>query len=167
MKKTNIPEFFPFSGQTCFLEGSTNLKDYLHGGFEDESRDNQASVVLEKLIKKYGIPQSGRNRATFISKKFVIKFSLNDDGEINNSVEATFVSENTAKGKIIILNGFTCIIQEKLLTFDYQVNFKKLPDWTKNIDSGQIGYDLKGKLKAYDFAEDINKLTIKKHKKKI
>ena len=27
--------------------------------------------------------------------------------------------------------------------------------------------DLKGKLKAYDFAEDINKLTIKKHKKKI
>ena len=74
MKKTNIPEFFPFNGQTCFLEGSINLNDYLHGGFEDEVRDLTASSTLKKLINKYGIPQCGRNRATFIGKKFVIKF---------------------------------------------------------------------------------------------
>lgn len=31
-------------------------------------------------------------------QKFVIKFPLNDDGEINNSIEATFISENMLKG---------------------------------------------------------------------
>lgn len=50
MKKTNIPDGFPFNGQACFLEGSTNLNDYLHGGFTDESRDKEASVALKKLI---------------------------------------------------------------------------------------------------------------------
>ena len=166
MKKTNIPNGFPFNGQTCFLEGSTNLNDYLHGGFEDESRDSSASIVLKKLIKKYGIPQCGRNRATFISKKIVIKFPLNDDGEINNSVEATFVSDKTAKGRRIILNGFICVIQEKIIIFDYPVDVTNFPEWTKDIDSGQIGCDSTGNFKAYDFAEDVNKLTIKKHKKK-
>ena len=69
MKHTNIPDGFPYNGETCFLEGSRNLKDYLMGGFNDESRNLYASIVLDQLIKKYGIPQCGRNRATFISKK--------------------------------------------------------------------------------------------------
>ncbi len=161
MKKTNIPDGFPFNGETCFLEGSTNLNDYLHGGFSYEARDNEASIVLSKLIKKYGNPTCGRNRATFIGKNFVIKFPLNDDGEMNNSIEANFNFENTAKGKSFFINGFTCLIQERLIPLDYPLDFSKLPEWTKSIDSGQVGYDSEGVLKAYDFAEDIDKLTIK------
>lgn len=166
MKKTNIPEFFPFSGQTCFLEGSSNLNDYIHGGFSDESRDKEASDVLKKLIEKYGIPKCGRNRATFISKYSVIKFPLNDDGETNNDMEAYFISDNTAKGKKIVLKGFTCIIQEKIIELSYPVDFTTLPEWTKNIDSGQVGYDHKGHIKAYDFADNINDLKNKKNKHK-
>ena len=166
MKKTNIPEFFPFNGQTCFLEGSINLNDYLHGGFEDEVRDLTASSTLKKLINKYGIPQCGRNRATFIGKKFVIKFPLNDDGEINNSIEAKFISENTAKGKLLVINGFICVMQERIKILDYPLEFHLYPEWVNLIDSGQIGYNLKGVLKAYDFAEDVNKLTINKVTKK-
>lgn len=112
-------------------------------------RDSQASIVLGKLIKKYGIPHCGRNRATFMSKKFVIKFPLNDDGEKNNSVEAMFFSENTAKGKLLIINDFTCILQEKLLILNNEDNGFELPQWVKSIDSKQVGYD---------FADDINKL---------
>lgn len=158
MKKTNIPEGFPFNGQTCFLKGSTHLEDYLHGGFNDESRDIIASGVLKKLISKYGIPDCGRNRATFISKKFVIKFPLNDDGEINNYAEANYVSDYTAKGKSFTIDGFTCLIQEKIKTLEYPIDFDLYPEWTRLIDSGQIGYNFKGNLKSYDFAEDIHKL---------
>lgn len=164
MKKTNIPNGFPFSGQTCFLDGSTNLNDYLHGGFDNELRDSQASIVLGKLIKKYGIPHCGRNRATFMSKKFVIKFPLNDDGENNNSVEAMFFSENTAKGKLLIIAGFTCILQERLRVLNNDESSFELPQWVSNIDSKQVGYDLDGNIKAYDFADDISKLQINKYK---
>lgn len=158
MKKTNIPEGFPFNGQTCFLKGSTHLEDYLHGGFEDTSRDIIASSVLKKLISKYGIPECGRNRATFISKNFVIKFPLNDDGEMNNFTEANYHSVQTAKGKSFTIDGFTCLIQEKIKTLEYPIDFNLYPEWTRSIDSGQVGYDSKGNLKSYDFAEDVNKL---------
>jgi hypothetical protein len=165
MKKTNIPEGFPFSGETCFVKGSIDLNDYLHGGFEDPSRDIIASNVLKKLISKYGIPFCGRNRATFISKKFVIKFPLNDDGEINNHAEANYVSDYTAKGKSFTIDGFICLIQEKIKPLEYPINFELYPDWVSLIDSAQIGYDHKGNLKSYDFAENIHKLQNYKFKK--
>lgn len=164
MKNTNIPEGYPYNGETCFIMGSTNLKDYLHGGYLDENKDKKASIVLEKLIKKYGIPECGRNRAAFISKNYVIKFPLNQDGEIDNQFESNHKSKNLANGKLIIINNFKCLIQEKLTLIK---NKDKLPDWCKEIDSIQVGYNKKNKLRAYDFA-DMNKenkeLTIKKIK---
>ena len=114
------------------------------------------------MIKKYGIPKCGRNRATFISKNFVIKIPLNNEGEVNNSVEANFISDNTAKGRLLVLNGFTCVIQEKITTLNDQVDFNLFPEWVKNIDSCQVGYDANGNIKAYDFAEDIDYLKDKK-----
>jgi len=117
-KKTNIPDYFPYNGEVCFVEGSTCLQDYLMGGFMDETRDKKASNALGRLMGKYGLPKCGRNRAVFISKAFVIKFPLNDSGEDNNSTEAMFVSDNVAKGRAIIIEGFSCLMQEKLIIVD-------------------------------------------------
>jgi hypothetical protein len=167
MKNTNIPDGFPFNGQTCFLEGSSNLKDYLHGGFNNNQKDSNASIVLKKLIKKYGIPECGRNRATFISKNYVIKFPLNEDGENNNLSESNFKSKITAKSKFLNISGFYCTIQERLKNLEYPVDFEKLPQWTKKIDSGQVGFDKNGNIKAYDFAEDIPKIFKNNNKFKV
>lgn len=85
----NIPDGYPFNGEVCFVNGSTNLKDYLFGGFIDDGRDEKAASVMKRLIEKYGIPECGRNRAAFISKHYVIKFPLNDAGEGDNDWEYT------------------------------------------------------------------------------
>ena len=60
------------------------------------------------------------------------------------------------------MNGFTCVIQEKITTLNDQVDFNLFPEWVKNIDSCQVGYDANGNIKAYDFAEDIDYLKDKK-----
>ena len=57
-------------------------------------------------------------------------------------------------------------MQERIKILDYPLEFRLYPEWVNLIDSGQIGYNLKGVLKAYDFAEDVNKLTINKVTKK-
>lgn len=122
-----------------FLLGSCNLNDYLHGGFEVEYRDLFASIVLKKLILKYGRPNCGRNRATFISKKFVLKFPLNDHGEIDNINEYNFKNPNVAKSKLIKINEFSCLMQEKLSIISDIKNFDIFPEWIKLIDSYQVG----------------------------
>lgn len=160
MRRNNIPKGFPYSGELCFLNGSVDLKDYLYGGFDDDIKNQKASLVLKELINKYGIPECGRNRATFLSKSFVIKFPLNVDGEKNNESEAAFISNKTARGKIIKLNDFKCIIQEKL---NLNIDINNLPQWCNLIDSKQVGLDKFGNLKSYDFAENINDLLIKKN----
>lgn len=159
MKRLNIPDGFPFNGEVCFVEGSLNLNDYLCGGFDEGSRDDKASYVLGRLMEKYGVPKCGRNRATFIGKFVVIKFPLNDDGEDNNLMESEFISKNTARGKLLDIDGFRCVVQEKVNALEYPLNCELYPDWVKVIDSCQVGYTLKGVLKAYDFADNIDKLS--------
>ena len=123
------------------------------GGVEEKSRDMQASRALEQLIKKYGVPQCGRNRAAFISKNYVLKFSLNDDGQQNNYFESWFKSENTARGRSLMIKGFLCLIQEKLSISNSLASGQPLPHLVKSIDCEQVGYDAKAILKTYNFAE--------------
>lgn len=148
----NIPPYYPFAGQSCFLIGSTDLNDYLTGGFTDFSRDSKASIVLEKLINKYGIPECGTNRLGFISKYIVIKFPLNEKGEYENIFESTFKSPITAKTKLIYYLGFKIAIQEKLILSPIKEEYA----WINLVDNRQVGYSKKLQLKAFDFANNYS-----------
>ena len=147
----NIPLYYPFSGQSCFLIGSNNLNDYLTGGFNDAARDVEASKALQLLIDKYGIPECGTNRLGFISTFIVIKFPLNDDGERENISESSIQSTITAKTKIIDYFGFKIALQEKLNILPIKEQYS----WIKLVDNEQVGYSKKLKLKAFDFANNI------------
>jgi len=161
MKFTNIPEGYPYSGETCFLPGSSNLKDYLYGGFESDVKNNMVSKLLSRFIVKYGIPHCGRNRATFLSKYCCFKIPLNNDGETNNKTEDSFHSPITAKSKLLIIDGIVCLIQEKLTLVDYDYNKSELTTWSHLIECGQIGYNRRGIVKAFDYAEaDLIELTL-------
>lgn len=122
------------------------LKNHMFGGFCDWDRktiEQDAEKALIRLTEKYGIPECGRNRATFISKHCVIKFPLND-------WEGSVSSPELAKGRWIKIDDFVCVIQEKLKMVE-NFSYDTLPDWVGSIDGGQVGYDKKGRLKAFDF----------------
>jgi len=118
-------------------------------GFEDSSLDTQAKAFIEKLIQKYGQPSCGRSRATFVSKHCVIKFPLNMAGLLDNSHEARYKDETTAKGRKVMLGDFLCVMQERL---EYPTErLVNPPSWVYSVDCMQVGFDKKGNLKAYDF----------------
>lgn len=119
--------------------------------FESSSLNAVAVDFLTKLEEKYGIPSCGRHRATFISKHCVIKFPLNFAGLRDNSIESKGYSDGYAayaKGRKIMLGDFHCVVQEKL---NMPTSRQGLPTWVMSIDCCQVGYDTKGRLKAYDF----------------
>lgn len=161
MKFTNIPDGYLYSGETCFLPGSSNLIDYLHGGFDSDIKNNTVSNLLSRFISKYGNPHCGRNRATFLSKYCCFKIPLNADGEINNKTEDSFRSPITSTSKLLIIDGIICLMQEKLTPVDYDYNESELTEWSHLIECGQIGFNRKGVLKAFDYAEaDLIELTL-------
>lgn len=120
--------------------------------FESESLNAMALDILTKLERKYGRPSCGNSRATFISKHCVFKFPLNFKGLRDNSIEGKQPDDDYAqyaKGRLLMLGDFNCVIQEKLTM---PKSLSGLPTWVMSIDCGQVGYDTKGRLKAYDFA---------------
>jgi len=121
--------------------------------FECSTLNAVAVDFLSRLEKKYGQPSCGRNRATFLSKHCVIKFPLNYAGIRDNSIESksqTDTYASYAKGRKIMLGNFNCVIQEQLRM---PANRKNLPTWVMSIDCCQVGYDVKGRLKAFDFGD--------------
>lgn len=128
------------------------LSEILFAGFIDEGRTEKAEAILKRLTAKYGEPSCGKDRAAFISKHCVLKFPINDCGEMANDWEGSLISDTTAKGKWLEIDGFVCVMQEKLVEVDWSVNeYSDFPDWVGCIDCGQVGYDRRGRLKAYDF----------------
>lgn len=120
--------------------------------FESESLNAMALDILTALEHKYGRPSCGNSRATFISKHCVFKFPLNFKGLRDNSIEGKQPDDDYAqyaKGRLIMLGDFNCVVQEKLTM---PKSLSGLPTWVMSIDCGQVGYDAKGRLKAYDFA---------------
>lgn len=131
------------------------LSNFLYGGFcdwDDKTINDRAEAILARLIAKYGEPICGRNRAAFMSKHCVIKFPLNDNGICDNDWEGSCSAPYLAKGRWIQIDGFTCVIQERLTEIPAdEFSYESLPDWVGSIDGGQVGYDKKNRLKAYDF----------------
>ena len=120
--------------------------------FESDALNAMALDILTKLERKYGRPSCGNSRATFITKHCVFKFPLNFKGLRDNSVEGKQPNDDYAqyaKCRLLMLGDFNCVVQEKLTM---PKSLAGLPVWMLSIDCGQVGYDVKGRLKAYDFA---------------
>ena len=128
------------------------LDKLLFGGFIDRERNAVAEALYARLEKKYGEPEVGTTRAVFFSKKHVVKVPINDKGEYVNDYEGSVSSDIYARGRWVEIEGFICVIQERLdLSCLKNFSYKNFPDWVGNIDCGQVGHDRKGNLKAFDF----------------
>lgn len=100
---------------------------------------------------------SGRHRDVYLlpSGKNVIKVPSSRDGVASNHREARIRYEKdpwTDKEKVYarcrIIPGTNFLVMEYI---DPVISCNNLPKWTNCIDCGQVGYNRKGELKAYDY----------------
>ncbi len=52
-----------------------------------------------------------------------------------------------AKCKLIYVGGIPVLVME----FVKQIPYKEMPDWADFIDCGQVGYNRRGNIVAYDY----------------
>jgi hypothetical protein len=101
----------------------------------------------------------GRHRAAFYlkSRKYILKIPINSFGYDANRLEASFYKLNKTKFAKCRL------LKDELLVMEYVEDFMdykkrtgrrvKLPKWCYDIDNLQVGFNIKGKLVAYDYAD--------------
>ncbi|MNQ62695.1 hypothetical protein D3C85_770500 [compost metagenome] len=109
--------------------------------------------MIARLIAKYGQPfDFGRNRLVFANDRIVLKFPRNANGEADNCWEGSCQGPTKCRGKRLVLDGFICVMQERVKRIYQDVECPKyLPKWTDGIDCRQVGYDRQGALRAYDY----------------
>ncbi|MDK9789931.1 hypothetical protein [Vibrio sp. D431a] len=112
----------------------------------------------EKLWSKYGQPECGRGRAVYIGKHVVFKAPRNFGGIRANDWEGSVeASEGERLGKTKYINfDLTVIAMEKIKHASVDEIIDKLgflPDFVASIDSGQVGWNKRGDLVAYDYGD--------------
>lgn len=117
----------------------------------------KAVALHRKLWVKYGEPKCGNSRATYISKNFVFKLPMSEEGAYQNEEECTLLSDDYwqfAKTKLIDADS-ALICMERADHASYNTIIERLghlPDFVSGIDCSQVGFNRKGQLVAYDFA---------------
>lgn len=118
-----------------------------------------------KLIDKYGMPKLGTGRATYISKFCVFKlpvtlcgFRLNDwEGSVSSiGKKGTPYYIPIARSKLIFIDDIPIVVMEKVQESSLSEIKSKLgliPDFVSSVDMGQVGFNHKGQLVAYDYAD--------------
>jgi hypothetical protein len=123
--------------------------------FCEEEKEQAAIAACSFLASKYQYVGLGLYRIVFKVGTHMFKFPLNEGGEYCNDGEGSIRHANFARGRYIEWRGFICVMQETLRmpTNNEFAHINRSPKlgWVCGIDSQQVGYDLKGRLKAYDF----------------
>ena len=146
----------------------------------DLLRDFLAKYELH-ISEKYEYLGEGRHRRGYGNDHIVIKLPITADGMAANEREYKLYKKQVdhvqkskdkeylknmgltpadpededitkyAKCRLKYVDNIPILIMEKL---DTSIKWKNLlPRWTMYVDSSQVGYDKKGKIKAYDFGE--------------
>lgn len=163
---------------TCRTHGVVPVSDYLNERMEaDKKVETERQIVfnyihtqleavewgelgektlalIHKYAQKYGVPDVGRTRAVFTTgDDEVVKVPINDEGAMANGYEHRgYRQENpytpVAANRYEIHDGVEVLVMERLRIAS--VDYKKMPDWVMSVDGGQVGYNSKGELVAYD-----------------
>jgi len=124
---------------------------------EDEYMKEVILPILTEFKSRYGEPECGRTRAVFdMGNGYVIKVPIDYEGMMASSNEfSTFEMEDSfiPVAECYFSREFEqpLLIMEKVDTSrNRRPDYKDLPNWVGFVDGGQVGYDSKGRLVAYD-----------------
>lgn len=119
-----------------------------------EEYEHKVRKFIQKLTKQYGTPDIGRTRAVFdLGDGTVMKVPYTNEGEMANGRENKASSEENpfipvATSHYEQHDGVDVLIMEKIEIAD--VDYKNMPQWVGYVDCGQVGYNSKKELVAYD-----------------
>lgn len=108
----------------------------------------------------YKLVGIGRNRAVFSKAGYVVKVPINYNGIIDNEWEAAHCGNaregcvQHARTRSAFLGGLQlCLMEfvEYATTEDIIERIGHEPSWVWGVDCGQVGWNRKGKLVAFDF----------------
>ena len=111
--------------------------------------------------RKYGEPEVGRTRAVFDrGDGYVVKVPINGESFAANSREARTSEADNPYTPVaecyhdtvydVDPDGVSVLVMEKLNFEGVPRSYRDLPDWVGSVDCGQVGYNRKGELVAYD-----------------
>lgn len=112
----------------------------------------------ERYSKKGEALGGGRNRNVFaLNSRWVVKLPKNGDGCTDNDWEGSVSNVDDPheddvkypKTRLVYVGDIPVLFMERVRYAEE--SYEELPDWVGFVDCGQVGYDWKGKLVAYDY----------------
>jgi hypothetical protein len=146
-----------------YKEAISNMQ-YIKRQMGEFEGDPYHAITLKQINlyrRKYGEPDVGRTRAVFDrGDGYVVKVPINGEGFAANSREVITSEAEDPYTPVadcyhdtvydVSSDGVSVLVMEKL-TFDgVPKSYKDLPDWVGAVDCGQVGYNKKGELVAFD-----------------
>lgn len=157
--------------QTC-PKCSSNFKfDWKHNGNWCRGCDHYISkkaLMVSAANPNWKYLGSGRHRVVWLLPSgYVIKIPSDGYGEAANIREANYKKNivcNIARRifrnqwKVarcrLIPDTFVLVMEFVTCYSDLDITYEQLPKWAKEVDCSQVGYNSRGELVAYDFAEN-------------
>ena len=138
--------------------------DYIKDQMLEFEGDPYHALTLKQINlfrKKYGEPLVGRTRAVFDrGDGYVVKVPINGEGFAANSREVITSEAEDPYTPVAECyhdtvydassEGISVLVMEKLSFEGVPRGYNNLPDWVMSVDGGQVGYNKKGELVAYD-----------------
>lgn len=104
----------------------------------------------------------GRNRCTFLFNNFVVKLPMNTNGISDNDWEGSVSNGDNqdpwhvryARTRLIYIEDIPVVFMERVNDASYEAiacKMGEVPIWVDSVDCGQVGFNRRGKLVAYDY----------------
>jgi hypothetical protein len=143
---------------------SVTTMNYIKDQMQEFEGDPYHAITLKQINfyrKKYGEPMVGRTRAVFDrGDGYVVKVPINGEGFAANSREVLTSEVEDPYTPVADCyhdtvyeassEGVSILVMEKLSFEGVPRGYNNLPDWVMSVDGGQVGYNKKGELVAFD-----------------
>lgn len=126
------------------------------GSWWERTSVQAKDLVTDFKRKGLRLLSYGKDRIVFAHKGFVLKVPRSYKGTLANQKELRMYRKYGKNRDPQIANYARCRLWRGVLVME-RVKCARLlpsyilPNWTKFIDSSQVGHDIKGRLVAYDF----------------
>lgn len=147
----------------AYKDAMSNM-EYIKRQMVEFEGDPYHAITLKQINlyrKKYGEPEVGRTRAVFDrGDGFVVKVPINGEGfaanhreVLTSEVEDPYTPVADCRHDTVYdasPAGVSVLVMEKLSFEGVPRGYANLPDWVMSVDGGQVGYNKKGELVAFD-----------------
>lgn len=138
--------------------------------YEESTREAWSGFqrTLEKLDARYA-PRAieileGRNRRVYVMRNYVVKVPRNGDGIADNDWEGSVSNceqypqsdyqVQYARTRMFVVSDVPIVLMERVTeatSKEIVLRLRREPQWTWSVDGGQVGFNKRGRLVAYDY----------------